>query len=68
MVGELTKETDSLTDDMIDKEEKLSSLFKITSRIINEHEDKTTDMIRTLRRTRDEQVLCFLCIYTHTYI
>ena len=43
---------------MIQKEEKLSALFKVTSKIISEYEEKTEEMLQTLRSTRDEQVTC----------
>ena len=41
---------------MLEKEEKLSALFKKTSKIMCEYEKETTEMVDLLHKTRDEQV------------
>ena len=41
---------------MLEKEEKLSALFKKTSKIMSEYEKETTEMVAKLHKTRDAQV------------
>ena len=57
---------------MLEKEEKLSALFKKTSKIMSEYEKETTGMVAKLHKTRDEQVqvikviLCACINYLYT--
>lgn len=53
LIGNMAK----LRSDMLDREDKLSDLFKHVHVIISDFDDKTKDMIDTLHRSRDEQVI-----------
>ena len=41
---------------MVAKEADLEQLFKATSKVLSEYDDKTEEMLQTLWFTRDEQV------------
>ena len=48
-----------------EKEEKLSALFKTTSKIVTDYDGKTKRIIQTLHERRDEQVYLYLVKYQH---
>jgi hypothetical protein len=47
---------DDIQVEMMAKEDKLESLFKLASKAASEYDAKTTEMIQLLHNTRDEQV------------
>lgn len=57
LVDQLHKETDELKVQIMEREEKLSFLFKTASKVVLEFEEETEEMIYALRKTRNEQVL-----------
>jgi len=58
LVIKLSKDMEKLTLEMLDRENKLSGLFKCMTGILCDYDSETRDMIETLHRTRDEQVIC----------
>jgi len=58
LVTELSKEMEKLTSEMLEKENKFSGLFKCMTGILVDYDSETRNMIETLHRTRDEQVIC----------
>ena len=55
-MARLTEDIDVMREAMLEKEEKLAALFKITSKIMSEYEKETEEMVKQLHKTRDEQV------------
>ena len=56
LVTRLTKDIDVMREAMLEKEQKLASLFKKTSKIMSEYEKKTGELVEQLHKARDEQV------------
>lgn len=52
----LKDEIEELQTKMGSKEERLSTQFKMLSKIVSEYENETEDMIHKLKKIRDEQV------------
>ena len=56
LVEQIMTKIELLNAQLSEKEEKLSSLFKITSRIVTDYDGETGEMIQTLHFRRDQQV------------
>ena len=56
LIAELSTEINEMKADVVDREDKLAELFKMTSRIVSEFDSETESMIEKLRKTCDEQV------------
>ena len=56
LVEQTMTKIELLNAQLSEKEEKLSSLFKITSRIVTDYDGETEGVIQTLHSTRDQQV------------
>ena len=63
LVAELATEMNEMKADVLDREDKLAALFKLTSSIVSDFDSETEDMIQKIHETRDEQV-----IYTTKWI
>ena len=50
---------DNSTSKVLEKEDKYEKLFKYTSKMYSEFDNKTTEMVELLHKTRDEQVKLF---------
>ena len=58
----LTEDIEVMREAMLEKEQKLSAMFKKTSKIMSEYEKETEEMIQQLHKARDEQVI--VCVET----
>ena len=57
LVTELSAKMDELKAEVIDREDKLNALFKLTSKVISDFDSETESSIEKLHNRRDEQVL-----------
>ena len=73
LVDFLRKQINELKPEMLNKEEKLEKLFKLSSKSISDYDDETSAMIERLHTTRDDQVyhftyLLYSCWYQKGYL
>lgn len=54
--AELTRELEKLKAQVVDKENELSSLSKVTSKGISDYDEATKNMIAKIHAARDQQV------------
>ena len=65
LAAELSNEIEERKSEVIDREDKLSALFKNTSSIISDYDIETEDMVQKLHDRRDEQVtVAYFILYT----
>ena len=57
LVTELSAKMDELKAEVIDREDELNALFKLTSKVISDFDSETESLIEKLHNRRDEQVL-----------
>jgi len=70
LVTRLSKEVDGMRSELLDREDKLSNLLKHMIGVLCDYDSETRDMVETLHRTRDEQVIlytlyCYMLIEYH---
>lgn len=56
LVNALTEKITTMKADIINREKKLSTLFKKTSKVISEYEIETEELVKALGQTRNRQV------------
>ena len=61
LVAKLSSEIEEMKADILDREDKLAALFKLTSSIVSDFDSETEDMIQKIHEKRDEQVRIFKC-------